>query len=245
MSSHRPQVDPCDVTTSATLTNETKMNTAKFNSNKTLDGAAWDERTKDYKVSIVQPNPSVTKTASPTQLPTAQSEINYTVTLSNRSGRPQMFDSVVVDCLPAPLKVIIGTPNPSTGSTRSANLTECANGGIVWTVGTLEPGTTPPPSLTYTAKADGPLAAGGLYTNTATLTGSSMSDTISGERTYTTKDDATVTAPRLAIQKESTPDLVTIGETYTSAITTELRANVDYYSAAIIDTLPTGVSPDS
>lgn len=219
-----------------------KTNTAKFSSNRTLDGTPWTDRTATKRIDIVQPNPSVTKSASPTQMLTQDAEITYTVTLGNPADRPPLHNSVLVDCLPSPF-VVTSVVSPATGVTRGNGVGGCSGWGVQWDVGTLDPDAAP--ELVYKAQAGGPLSAGGDYTNTATLTGTSMPGTVTGERSYTTADTATVTAPRLFIGKESNPENVTIGKTYTSVITSELRANVDYYSAAIIDTLPTGVSPSS
>ena len=232
--------DPC-VVPPAPTTDVAKQNTATFRTKGTPTGS-YITRNRTYTIDIVQPNPSVTKSASPTQMLTQDAEITYTVTLGNPADRPPLHNSVLVDCLPSPFEVT-SIVSPGSGVTYGPGVGGCSGDGVRWDVGTLDPDAAP--ELVYKAQAGGPLSAGGDYTNTATLTGTSMPGTVTGERSYTTADTATVTAPRLFIGKESNPENVTIGETYTSVITSELRANVDYYSAAIIDTLPTGVSPSS
>ncbi|MEZ5184234.1 MAG: hypothetical protein R2720_00675 [Candidatus Nanopelagicales bacterium] len=232
--------DPCLVPPApATIVNKT--NTATFRTKGTPTGD-YITRTQTKRIDIVQPNPSVTKSASPTQMLTADTEITYTVALGNPSDRPPMHDSVLVDCLPSPF-VVTSIVSPASGVTFGAGVGGCSGDGVQWDVGTLAAGGTP--ELVYTAKANGPLAAGAQYANTATLTGTSLQGTVTGERAYKTADSATITAPTLFLGKTSTPENVTIGETYTSEIATELRADVDYYSAAIIDILPAGVSPTS
>ncbi|MEZ5158118.1 MAG: isopeptide-forming domain-containing fimbrial protein [Candidatus Nanopelagicales bacterium] len=232
--------DPCLVPP-APATTVNKTNTATFRTKGTPTGS-YITRTQTKRIDIVQPNPSVTKSADPTQMADQQTEITYTVALGNPSDRPPMHDSVLVDCLPSPF-VVTSIVSPATGVTFGDGVGGCSGDGVQWDVGTLAAGGSP--ELVYKAKADGPLSAGGLYFNTAVLNGTSLNGTITGERAYKTDDTATVTAPTLFIGKTSTPEAVTIGETYTSVITATLNANVDYYSAAIVDTLPTGVSASS
>ena len=197
--------------------------------------------TRPTTVFIVQPNPSVTKTANPTKMTKQDDVITYTVTVANPSDRPPLHEAQTVDCLPVPFEWV-STISPASGVTVLPGPGGgCAGDRIVWDIGTVAPGDSL--QLKYTAQAGGPLTAEGQYTNTVGLTGTSMPGVVAGERTYTTEKSATVTGPSLGIRKTSLPKQVTIGQTYTSVIEVDLNANVDYYSAGIVDTLPAGVDP--
>ena len=145
-----------------------------------------------------------------------------------------------MDCLPIPFKA---TQTPTTVPANTGTVTSGAQaGGAGWgscEYYKIDPGASL--KLEYRAKADGPLESAANYTNTATLTGTSMAGTIDGERTYKAEAQASVTAPTLGIEKSSSPDPVTIGQDYTSVIKVNLNAGVRYYSAGVVDTLPPGV----
>ncbi len=95
--------NPC-VVPPAPATTVNKTNTATFRTKGTPTGS-YITRTATKRIDIVQPNPSVTKSASPTQMADQQTEITYTVALGNPADRPPMHDSVLVDCLPSPFVV--------------------------------------------------------------------------------------------------------------------------------------------
>ena len=238
--------DPCVVPPAPPLdTAETrKTNIAKFRSYPAVDTGSAITKQDSKRIDIVQPNPSVTKTASPTQLETAGQEITYTVEFGNGSGRSILHNPELIDCLPAPLD-ITGITAPAGTTASEVGSPTCANTGIRLTVDDNKIDANETFTLQYTAKLVGSVPSAQEYTNTATLTGTSMPGTVTGERTYTTSDTATITSPRLAPAKQTTPDKATIGETITSAITTTLYGDVAYYSLGIVDTLPGGIDPAS
>ena len=218
-----------------------KTNTARFASNATLGGAALPAKEGTKLVRIVQPNPTVVKSATPTQLTTANQEVTFTVTLSNPGGsRPPLHGPTMIDCLPAPMEVtsIVSVTAPAT-----ANEITLPCDGIRVDIGQLNGGQTI--TLVYKAKLVGSVPASQPYTNTATLTGSSMSGSVAGEREYETSKSATITSPLLIREKTTTPEKLPVGDRFTSTIRLGLLADVNYYSAAVIDTLPNGVNPAS
>ncbi len=235
--------DPC-VVPPAPGTDVSKTNTAKFRSYPAVDTGSAITRQASKTITIVQPNPAVTKTANPTQLDTAGQEITYTVEFGNGSGRSSLHDPELIDCLPAPLDITGITAPAGTTATEVGSPT-CANTGIRLTIDDpkIDPGESF--TLVYKAKLVGTVPASQDYTNTATLTGTSMPGTVVGERTYSTSDTATITSPRLAPGKTTTPEKATIGQRFTSVLTGLLRADVTYYSLGVIDTLPAGVDPGS
>ncbi len=221
-----------------------KSNTARFTSYPAVDTGTAITKSGSKNVSIVQPNPSVTKAASPTQLQSAGEEVTYTVVIGNAAGWSKLHNPELIDCLPAPLDITGITAPAGTTATEVGSPT-CANTGIRLTVDDSKIDADETFTLEYTAKLVGSVPSAQDYENTATLTGTSMPGTVAGERTYTTSDTATITSPRLAPDKDTTPDKATIGQTFTSVLSGTLYADVDYYSLGIIDTLPTGVDPTS
>lgn len=234
--------DPC-VVPPAPTTNVAKTNTARFVSKATLNGTDLPARTATATVNIVQPNPAITKSANPTKLADSDEVVTYTVTISNPANRPPLHEPQVIDCLPAPM-VLDQIVSTTAGTAVAATVPgQCANAGVSWTLPTLAPGATQ--ELKYKAHLVGNVPADQTYTNTATLTGTSMPGTVEGERTYKSTATADITTPALDDSKETDRETATIGEQFTSTITVNLPKQVDFYSLGVVDTLPTGVDPAS
>ena len=192
---------------------------------------------------MVQPSPTLTKSASPATVIGGQS-VTYTLTAGNAAGRPPLHDSAVVDCLPLALSyqsavVPVGT---SVTTALGDGTNGCTSGftRILWTIGTIEPGATQ--VLDYTAVMQDNPPAGAQYVNSATLSGSSIAGTNPDERTYTVTRQATVQVLGALLNKVVTPVRATIGETVTYTLTAAIPKDVVAYDAAIVDLLPTGIT---
>ena len=226
---------------------------------------------KSYSVTVVEPSPSLLKTASPDKDVVVGTPITYTLTASNAAGRPPMHDSWVVDCLPAGLEflgyvpagrsdVLPAVPGDGgngclTGQTRLAWNPTSPNPPApapALTPGTLLAGTASAATLQYTAQVSATSAGLTSYTNAATLTGGTLDDpeptpptpfppANPDERTYTTPAGATVRVQGGTVTKSVTPTAATIGQTATWTITATLPAKVNFYRATIVDEVRLGI----
>ncbi|WP_127479634.1 LPXTG cell wall anchor domain-containing protein [Nocardioides pantholopis] len=207
-------------------------------------------------VTAVEPSPAPLKTVD-IPAPRATDVVTFTVTARNLDPaaptvmRPTLDDAAVVDCVPDGLAVVAGSLVPSTGTASiepegargcGADLTP-----VVWQVGDLAWQTDASlwPTLTYGAVIDPAAAGGATYTNTATLTGTSMDGAVPGERSSSATADAAVTVPGSGLAKTVTPSAVPVGGTATYTLEATLPAKVNFYDATIVDTLPAGIGPAS
>ena len=237
------------VLVSPTAATGNAVNTATFTSNATLGAAALTPITATKSIQVVVPTPTITKTVNPTTASAGQT-VTYTVTVKNGSTSPAGYDTGIVDCLPAGLTFgAYGTP-PSGVSTIAATpgtgSNGCATGTTLlqWTVGTLAVNANLP--MTFTATID-PAAAGLVsYSNTATITTSTLndgSDNSAVEKVITASSTAAVTAVSGAgVTKSVSKPTLTIGDTATYTVTATIPANVNFYDSAIIDTVPSGMT---
>ncbi len=233
------------VTTAAatpTQNNLRRTNTATFSSQR-ADGSNLPPVTATYDTRVVQPQPSLAKSASPTTVE-GGATVTYTLTAGNTAGRPPLHDTVVVDCLP--LALTYASATPPAGTTVATALGDGSNGctadftRILWTIGTLAPGQNLALTYTATMKADPP--AGESYTNSATVSGSSIAGADPNERTYSAPAQATVRVSGVALVKTVSPERAPVGETVTYRLSVAIPPNVIGYDAAIIDRLPAGIT---
>ncbi|MGV8881502.1 MAG: hypothetical protein ACOH19_05065 [Rhodoglobus sp.] len=237
------------------LSSGTLTNTASFASKATLNGTAITPRTDTAAVVVVTPVPTLTKAVTPTTAVTGQT-LTYTLTANNTSGAPAAFDGLITDCLPSGLDFgAFGTSPSGTVTTSVAGdaTNGCATGTtkLTWTL----PSSTSlvfntPVAVTFTATV-GSLAAGLVqYPNTATIVTSTLpngSNDPAVERVISTTSAAAIvtvsgatTVKTLLLPAGGKP---TIGQTVKYSLAVTLPANVNFYSAAIIDTLPTVGTP--
>jgi uncharacterized repeat protein (TIGR01451 family)/fimbrial isopeptide formation D2 family protein len=149
-------------TGTATLTN-----TATFGSTTTssTDSAAVDPVTASSGITPVHPAPALSKalTTPPTQdaMPSAGETRQYVLTASNAAGRPTLYDSQVVDCVPAGLTVTV-LPTGASKADAAAEDACAATAGtgttITWPTGTLAAGQSE--TLTYTVRVNLDAAGG-------------------------------------------------------------------------------------
>ena len=226
-----------------TSPNETVTNTATFDWEH--DGGAAQHLEASVSTTVVEPNVSVTKdendgddVVSPGQ------SLTYTLTATNTNGTrvSTAHDLELVDHVPAGVTPTL--PIPDGGTWESVART------ITWTIDSLSPGASA--NRTYSVTVDDPATAGSTFTNTVDLTGTSMDGAVTGERTSTSPvttgyvDDAndTVQLADATLTKDVAPSSATVGDDLTYTVNVTFPANITYYDATVIDTLPDGVDFD-
>ncbi|WP_456695174.1 isopeptide-forming domain-containing fimbrial protein [Aeromicrobium sp. P5_D10] len=228
----------------------TLTNTATFHSNTTPGGVLPVTPVRaSSDVNPVQPSPTLTKalTTPPTQstTPAIGESREFVLTASNAPGRPNLYDTVVVDCVPTGLVVTAlgsdATQAPAEAGDACASVTGTGT-TITWPVGTVAAGS--PKTLKYTVKVGTGAAGGQAYKNVAKLTGSTLDNggnTTTNERVLTATDNKTLTVPPATITKVITDGTLIVGERAKYVLTATLPANVNFYDASITDALPAGL----
>ena len=232
--------------------NSVKTNTARFvSSDAPTDGSPLPALTDTAGVQVLFPNPRLTKTNVAEQPIEAGSSVTYRLRVSNAVNRPPLHDAVVVDCLPDGLTFVEFTTVP-TGTTTTdpgTGVNGCAAGStrIEWALDTPVEAREAFEAF-YTATVDTTVVGGVTYTNTATLTGSSLADGAndpSVERVLTRTNSSSVGVAAASLTKTVTPDVLTFGERATFTVTGVFPKEINFYNAALIDTLPAGFDPAS
>ncbi len=228
----------------------TRNNTMTFTSTtKLAGGTAVTPLVRTASITVVQLSPTLTKANNSGATAVAGQSVLYTLTAGNANGRPPAHDTVVVDCVPSGLT--FGTWGvPTQGSVDAPVAGDGTNGcaatftKLVWNLGTIAPNVTR--TVTYTATVN-PAAAGSVvYTNTATITASSLNNGVNDaalERVSNVTRTSNVTVQGASLTKTVADPTRTIGQLATYTLTVPLPANVNFYDAAILDTLPGGLDP--
>ena len=212
-------------------------NTAKFVSYPIPVGGTATTSRANYTVDVVQPEPSITKTASPTSVTSTATDITYTVTARTPANRPPLHDVTVIDCIPNTLTVKPGSIDP-TGTL--ANVATCGTDlAITWTFDPLAPGVDK--VLTYKANIKPGSPADVKFENTVGMSATSMPGTVTGERTYLTGANADVFITGASFSKTVNPKTATIGQTVTYTAQVKLP-DAEYPNVAVADTMPTHIS---
>jgi uncharacterized repeat protein (TIGR01451 family)/fimbrial isopeptide formation D2 family protein len=246
---------PARIGTDPTNTHGTvRRNTATFTSDTAAtSGTPITPRTASSNLTIVTPAPALTKTVSPTSA-TGGDTVTYTLTASNASGRPPLHDTWVIDCLPGELGFGAFTTIPSGTSVGAVVAGDGSNGcasgytRITWQINNLAGGASS--TLVYAAVVNTVPAGGDQYTNTATLSGSTLNDGKTDplapnnplEQVLTSTATATVSVAGSAITKTAAQSTLTIGQVGSFTITVTVPKNTAFYDSAVLDTLPTGMS---
>ncbi len=229
-------------------------NTATFTPGAPPSGLTPQPSTGSARVAIVEPAPTLTKSATPTNVVGGQT-VTYTLTAANAASASVLHDAWAVDCLPSGLTFgAYGTPAQGTTVTPTpGNGTPCAAGTtqVEWNVGDVAPGASP--TLRYTATVTPAATGRQTFTNTAILTGDSLAGTRSGPtdpgnvngRLYTKTASQTIRVLGANLVKSASPTAATIGQTVTYTVVGTLNANVSYFNLSGIDTLPAGLDPTS
>ena len=233
-----------------------RVNTARFTSVDSPGGAAIPPVSKTYTVNVLQPNPTIVKTNDKPTFVIGGQTVTYTVSVANRNtdgtttNRPPLHDAFVVDCLPVGLTFAAYGANPGLTPVAGTGANGCAVGftRLVWRLGDV-PASTTPATRTYTATVDLSAVGGDTYTNTATLTGSTLNDgkptfdapDNPNERVYSRSDTSSVTVAGSGLIKTVDEPIRTIGQVATFTITTAIPPNTNFYGASIIDRVPAGL----
>ena len=205
---------------------------------------------------VVEPSITLTKNEDDADDVVAPGDsLTYTLTVAAGTGanRSSAHDIVVVDTLPAGVTVVNsgipvvdgGTVGPENGIWNAAGRT------ITWdvtstpaTLGTIVPGATA--TLHYDVVIDDPTVSGAVFTNNATATATSLSGSVTGERTtYTSSTNHTVSAPLASIAKSVSPNQATIGDTVTYTVDATVPAGITAYDLTVLDVVPDGVDVDA
>lgn len=236
-----------------------RTNTATFRSSQTPGGTAVTARTGTATVTVVEPSPTLTKVNNDADgRVTAGQNILYTLTADNVAGRPPLHDAFIVDCIPAGLDLVAGSPTPAArditaGTGTGAGSNGCAVGTtrIEWSLNDLVAGSNR--VITYRVIVTDVAGGSAQYQNTAQLSGSSMDDNKvaradpdrATERGYTTTATSTVTVTPAAVDKTVARPTYPVGDTGRWTVNVTIPALVNFYDAAVIDRLPAGIDPST
>ncbi len=226
----------------------TRTNTATFTSTAGPADATGTESVQDTSdVQVKLPVPKLTKTSNPTSVVGAGQDVTYTLKAEN-TGPVPLHDAVLTDCLPLALTLDAGTL-PSGATSAQATGSQCTSTSFTYItvpVGSLEPAESR--SFTYTAKVAVDAAGGASYRNDARLVGSTLDDgrnDNSTETTVSTTANKTVTTTSASLTKSVLPLTPTIGDTVTYTVRATFAPNLNYFDAAVTDTVPTGLDLSS
>jgi len=223
----------CTLPTQTVANNVKRTNTAKFESFTAESGGTKTETTTPYDMFVMQPSPSITKTANPTSVTSTATDITYTLRASSSGTRPPLHDVTIVDCVPDTLTVKTVNNGGTLGTNPNCDTSDKVS--ITWTFDPLVPGT--PKDVTYVANIKPGSPADVKFKNTVGMSGTSMPGDVTGERTYLTGANAEVFITGASIDKTVTPAVATIGETATYTIDTKLP-DAAYQNLVVLDTLP-------
>jgi uncharacterized repeat protein (TIGR01451 family)/fimbrial isopeptide formation D2 family protein len=235
-------------------------NTAKFNSNATLGGTALPTQQASASINIIRPVPTITN-PTPTGTASAGSTLTYTVTVNNTAGDPAGYDSTLYICVPTgltygavitPLPTGVAQTGTETGTGTGFGQDGCATTSekVSFSEPTLLPST--PVALKFTATVNNNAAGSNSYAIPAVVTTSTISDggqnltegIVSANQTANvTINGATVTKYTGTVGTQTSQ--ATLGQSTNYTISAVIPANVNFYSASIIDTFPSGDTLDA
>lgn len=214
-------------------------------------------QTNQTSVTIVEPNPRIVKDEDDADdIVSPGQEVEYTLIVTNpartgptRNASP-LHETVVTDVVPLGLTPTNGAGVAIADGGTVALCSGSAGTGvwsagtrtITWTLGTVAPA---PASTTlrYCTEIDSspPPAGGAVLTNTATVTGTSMPGTVTGERTYSPSVTDSVTVAGSALTKTANVERATIGQTVQYTLQVTVPRQTQFYLATVKDTMPAGM----
>jgi fimbrial isopeptide formation D2 family protein/uncharacterized repeat protein (TIGR01451 family) len=235
-------------TLSSNKSGTVRTNTASFASTSALSGgSSLPARTAQAAVTVVEPNPTIAKAANPTTVIGGQI-VTYTLTAGNSNSRPPSHDTLVIDCLPAEITFNAVTLNQGgTAATEpgsGSNGCEVGQTRLRWEAGTVLAGSSNRKLLRYTGIVTPDAVGAARYTNTATLTGTTLNNGYTpspDERVYTKTASATVNVTTLTITKGVFPEQATIGEQIDYTATVKIPKSTSFFNTSILDVLPAGL----
>lgn len=234
-------------------------------------GAAVVRATANAQVTVVVPAPTIQKaasitgngagigsgtwvTADNTLTTVGGGTVYYRLTAGNGSTTPPLHDPVIVDCIDNRLGGLVNGTAPSvatvSGPEAGNGLNGCEFGRdkYTWTLASALAASTP---IYYSVVVPEPIPASTPFTNTATLTGSTLEGAVAGERTLSVVDSLIVLAAPPVVTKTRTfpaaGGTLVPGESATWRVAVTIPAGVNLYEARILDTLgtPLGIPADA
>ncbi|WP_449408919.1 isopeptide-forming domain-containing fimbrial protein [Microbacterium maritypicum] len=241
-----------DIAHATALTNTARLTFLDPNAT----GGSRLARTDTASAQFIEPSPTIRKTTSSSTV-SAKGTVTYTLTAGNASGRPALYDVVVIDCVPqevtpSALSASVGTARildeDCSGSASTAITRGSGTGTLIeWTIPALH-GDGVTPTLTYLGTVQAHAGGGSEFVNRAELTGHTLplavgadGDTADRRGTYTRSATATVKMPEASIEKKVGPTAAAVGEIVTYSVTASLPSNTNFYDVTLSDTLPAGV----
>ncbi len=233
----------------------TITNTATLTYNDSLGNP--QVRTSSADTAIVEPNLHLSKNENDgNDIVDPGQTVRYTLSVTNPSGPPAQvssaYDTQLVDTLPVgliPLQSTSpnvpatdgGTVGPDGGTWNAAART------ITWSMGSVGPGATP--TRRYDVEVDGQRVAGSALSNTATITGTSISGTDPGERGPTTSapgykataNDSVTLLGVPVIGKTVSPTVQTPGGDVTYTLDVVIPGGLRFWDLTVLDLLPDGL----
>ncbi|TDP90694.1 putative repeat protein (TIGR01451 family)/fimbrial isopeptide formation D2 family protein [Leucobacter luti] len=224
-------------------------------------------------VNYLEPFPTLSKSViDPSDgVVSVNGDVKYRLTAGNGNaqnlGRPALYSAVVLDCVPADLRVDpdqfdatldVTVEEQACRITGSAGNTRVVTTGadrtgtlITWNAGRIDgfvaAGNPVFPTLEYRATVVPDAGGGARLVNGAQLTGTTLPDRIGGESTAERRGDritgvsATVHLSEASIVKSVTPTSAPVGASVEYTLKTTLPARANFYDATLTDTLPAGV----
>lgn len=193
---------------------------------------------------LVAPAPSITKTHNDADAIVAAGQVvTYTLTASNAASRPTSFDTVVTDCVPSGLSVVLGTI--PVGSASASSDPSCVSGTLItWSLGSLPASASY--ALTYQATVAPAAAAGVAYVNNAKITGYTLGSSASSRRAaLTATATKTITTAAPVVTKTVSNASPSIGQEVTYTVNVTVPANVNMYLPHLDDLSPAGLKVSS
>lgn len=200
-------------------------------------------RSGSTSTTIVEPSITTTLTNAGSAVVTAGETKAFTVTASNSSSAnvSTAHGLVVVDTVP-------GGTEPVT--INDSGVWNAASRTITWSLPSLAPGASK--AFTYTVQVDSPAIGGTTYANTVVATVSSLPTATGGVRTpsssASTAGDYDAIAQRVltvvlpGITQSVDTAMATIGTDLTWTIGVTVPADVRYFDATVVETVPDGLA---
>lgn len=189
-----------------------------------------------HVTTIVEPNITLTKVADKATANPGDT-VTYTINATNPTAPGNVstaHDTVIVDLLP--LGITPALPIANSGVWNSGART------ITWPAIDIAPGAAAV-VRTYDVTIDNPATGGGTFINAVIADATSLSGTVTGERTtYHASASASVNAPAVLVSKSASPTALTIGEDITWTVSVVIPANVQVFDALVDDALPAGLT---
>jgi uncharacterized repeat protein (TIGR01451 family)/fimbrial isopeptide formation D2 family protein len=209
-------------------------------------------KTGSTSTTIVEPKVAIAKTVAGSTVVTSAETKAFTVTASNASGTnlSTAHDVVVVDDVPAGTEpVTIDQGGVWNAAARTITWTKATTAAL----GAIAPGASV--ALTYTVQVENPAVGGTTYKNTAKANTTSLGSDTSGVRSstsssttapdYAANTSKTISVVLPSITKDVTPTQATIGDNVTWTVKVKVPANVRYWDATVVDSVPNGLAADS